>query len=193
MHAKWMKQDAAHRGQETFVVTTSEANLEDHFAGFTELASQNDVRLQLVGDTHVLSHKKRSVPYRSGGAFAGCWWNLKAGQLCPDLSPQGYLIYRVVGENLECFYTGLGQRVSILSPRVGAPLQERVEIEAHLVQPKAGESLEYSMNNTDWTAMTEIGRPFYRALFRAYLPSTVLVRWTGDIEREKYDRRGADP
>ncbi len=35
--------------------------------------------------------------YRSGGALAGCWWNPKAEQLCPDLSPQGYLIYRVMG------------------------------------------------------------------------------------------------
>jgi len=195
MHAEWMTQDAAHRGIGTFVVTTSEADLEDHFAGFTELASKNDVRLQLVGDTHILSHKERSVPYRSGGALAGCWWNPKAGQLCPDLSPQGYLIYRVVGENLEHFYKGLGQRVSILSPRIGAPLHGQVEIDAHLVQPESGESLEYSMNNTDWTAMTEIARPFYRALFRAFVPTSALndglatlsVRsTTGEVQTRDY-------
>jgi hypothetical protein len=175
MHTEWMRQDMAHRTNGTFVVTTSEADLEDHCPGYAELAAQQDIRLQLVGDIHVVSHKTRSVPYRSGGALAGCWWNPKAEQLCPDLSPQGYLIYRVAGEKLEHFYKGLGQRVAIVSHRVGAPLQGRVELKAHLVQPTADESLEYSLNGTDWMPMTEIDRPFYRALYRATVDSSSLA------------------
>ncbi|MDG2130552.1 MAG: metallophosphoesterase N-terminal domain-containing protein [Fuerstiella sp.] len=173
-HARWMKQDLAHRTDGTFVVTTSEADLEDHCPDFAQMAAEHDVRLQLVGDIHVLSHKSRSVPYRSGGALAGCWWNPKAEQLCPDLSPQGYLIYRVKGEQLEHFYKGLGQRVAIVSHRVGAPLQGRIDIQAHLVQPMPNESLEYSFNNTDWVPMTEVGRPFYRTVYQATVDSTAL-------------------
>lgn len=172
MHAEWMRQDMHHRTPGTFVVTTSEADLEDHCPDFAQMARQHDVRLQLVGDIHVVSHKTRSVPYRTGGALAGCWWNPKARQLCPDLSPQGYLIYRVVGDKLEHFYKGLGQRVAIVSHRVGAPLHERVELRAHLVQPKQDESLEYTLNGKDWSPMTEIDRPFYRTLYQATFDST---------------------
>ena len=175
MHAEWMRQDMHHRAPGTFVVTTSEADLEDHCPDFAQMARQNDVRLQLVGDIHVVSHKTRSVPYRTGGALAGCWWNPKANQLCPDLSPQGYLIYRVVGEKMEHFYKGLGQRVAIVSHRVAAPLQGRVEVRAHLVQPMLGESLEYSLNGTDWRPMIEIDRPFYRTLYQATFGSTSLA------------------
>ena len=175
MHAEWMRQDMARRKRGTFVVTTSEADLGDHCPGFVEMARQHDVRLQLVGDIHVVSHKSRSVAYRTGGALAGCWWNPKAKQLCPDLSPQGYLIYRVVGEKLDHFYKGLGQRVAIVSHRVGAPLQGRVKFQAHLVQPGPDESLEYSLNGKDWMAMQQIGRPFYRTLYQASVDSTSLV------------------
>jgi hypothetical protein len=175
MHAEWMRQDMAHRTDSTFVVTTSEADLEDHCPDFAQMAAEHDVRLQLVGDIHVLSHKSRSVPYRSGGALAGCWWNPKAEQLCPDLSPQGYLIYRVRGQQLEHFYKGLGQRVAIISHRVGALLHDRVEVKAHLVQPMPDESLEYSLNNTDWLPMTEIGRPFYRTVYHASVDSASLA------------------
>ena len=175
MHAEWMRQDMRHRSPNTFVVTTSEADLEDHCPDFARMAEQHDVRLQLVGDIHVVSHKKRSVPYRTGGALAGCWWNPKAKQLCPDLSPQGYLIYRVVGDRLEQFYKGLGQRIAITSHRVGAPLHGRVEVQAHLVQPMQDESLEYSLNGSDWMPMIEIDRPFYRTLFQATLDSTSLA------------------
>jgi hypothetical protein len=175
MHAEWMRQDMAHRTDGTFVVTTSEADLEDHCPDFAQMATEYDVRMQLVGDIHVLSHKARSVPYRSGGALAGCWWNPKAEQLCPDLSPQGYLIYRVKGQQLEHFYKGLGQRVAIVSHRVGAPLHGRVEVKAHLVQPLPDESLEYSLNGTDWMPMTEIGRPFYRTVYQASVDSTLLA------------------
>ncbi len=175
MHVEWLKQDMSHRTRDTFVVTTSEADLENHCREFEDMARQHDIRLQLVGDNHVVAHKTRTVPYRSGGALAGCWWNPKAEQLCPDLSPQGYLIYRVQGEQLEHFYKGLGQRVAIVSHRVGALLKGSVQIQAHLVQPKPDESLEYSMNGNDWLPMREIGRPFYRTLYQATVDTTSLA------------------
>jgi hypothetical protein len=167
MHVKWLKQDMGHRSRGTFVVTTAEADLENHCPDFLEMARQHDVRMQLVGDIHVLAHKKRPVPYRAGGALAGCWWNPRTNQLCPDLMPQGYLVYRVRGEMLDQFYKGLGQRVAIVSHRVGAAWKGRVEIRAHLVQPREGEYLEYSTNGRDWRKMKETGRPFYRAAYAA--------------------------
>tara|TARA_B100000686_G_C16771646_1_gene965563 strand:- start:166 stop:2100 length:1935 start_codon:yes stop_codon:yes gene_type:complete len=167
VHVKWLKQDMGHRSRGTFVITTAEADLENHCPDFLEMARQHDVRMQLVGDIHVLAHKKRTVPYRAGGALAGCWWNPRTNQLCPDLMPQGYLVYRVRGEKLEQFYKGLGQRVAIVSHRVGAAWKGRVTIRAHLVQPLEGEQLEYSINDRDWMKMQETGRPFYRAMFAA--------------------------
>ncbi|HJN93296.1 MAG TPA: calcineurin-like phosphoesterase C-terminal domain-containing protein, partial [Dehalococcoidia bacterium] len=155
-------------------VTSAEHDLGRFCPGFLDMAKQHDVRLQLTGDDHVVSYKARPVPYRTGGALSGCWWNPKANQLCPDLSPQGYLIYRVSGEKMECFYKGLGQRVAIVSHRVGAPWSGRVKIQAHLVQPQANEGLEYTVNGEDWTAMEEIGRPFSRALYEATVDSTSL-------------------
>ena len=172
MHVKWLGQDMGHRSRGTFVVTTAEADLENHCPDFLAMARQHDVRLQLVGDIHVLAHKKRSVPYRAGGALAGCWWNPRTNQLCPDLMPQGYLVYRVRGEKLEQFYKGLGQRVAIVSHRVGSAWQGQVKIRAHLVQPRKGECLEYSINGRDWQKMRETGRPFYRAVFAATVDST---------------------
>ncbi len=174
LHVEWLKQDMAQRTPGTFVVTTSEFDLMKHCPGFLELSAQHDVRLQLVGDIHVVSEKTRPVPYRTGGALAGCWWNPKANKLCPDLSPQGYLIYHVSGEKLEYFYKGLGQRAAIVSHRVGAPWQGRVTVQAHLVQPRPHEALEYSLDGKTWHAMQEIGRPFYRALYAATVDSTSL-------------------
>lgn len=174
MHVEWIKQDLARRTPGTFVVTTSEADLGKHCPGFETIAREHDIRLQLVGDSHVVTHKARPVPYRSGGALAGCWWNAKAKQLCPDLSPQGYLIYRVKGEKLEHFYKGLGQRIAITSHRMGAPLRGRVEIQAHLVQPRPGETLQYTVSGKSWQAMRKIGRPFYRTLYSAAIDTTSL-------------------
>lgn len=167
MHVKWLQQDMGHRSRGTFVVTTSEADLADHCPDFLEMARKHDVRLQLVGDIHVLAYKKRPVPYRAGGALAGCWWNPRTNQLCPDLMPQGYVIYRVRGESFEHFYKGLGQRVAIISHRVGAAWKGRVKIRAHLVQPRPDECLDFSVNGRDWQKMQETGRPFYRAVFEA--------------------------
>ena len=167
MHVKWLQRDMGHRSRGTFVVMTAEADLENHCPDFLEMARQHDVRMQLVGDIHVVAHKKRGVPYRAGGALAGCWWNPKTNQLCPVLMPQGYLVYRVRGERLDQFYKGLGQRVAIISHRIGAAWKGRVKIRAHLVQPREGEHLEYSTNGRDWQEMQETGRPFYRAVYAA--------------------------
>jgi calcineurin-like phosphoesterase family protein len=174
MHVEWMKQDMASRTTGSFVVTTAESDLTQFCPGFLEIAKRHDVRLQLVGDDHIVSYKARPVPYRTGGALSGCWWNPKARQLCPDLSPQGYLIYRVTGEKLDCFYKGLGQRVVMVSHRVGAAWKGRVKVQAHVVQPQPNETLEYTLNGKDWKAMQEIGRPFYRALHEAIVDSTSL-------------------
>jgi len=174
IHTRWMSQDMRHRSRGTFVVTTAEQDLTEHCPGFLEMARQYDVRLQLVGDDHVVAYKARPVPYRTGGALAGCWWNPKAKQLCPDLSPQGYLIYRVTGEKLDYFYKGLGQRIAVVSHRVGAVWTAGVEVQAHVVQPQPDETLEYSLNGTAWKPMREIGRRFYRALFAAIVDLTSL-------------------
>jgi hypothetical protein len=167
MHIKWLQQDLQQRSPGTFGVTTSEHDLVEYCPGFHQIAEQHDVRLQLVGDDHIVTHKTSPVPYRTGGALAGCWWNPKANQLCPDLSPQGYLIYHVSGEQMDCFYKGLGQRIAIVSHRYGAPLTGQEKIQAHLVQPRSGESLEFSVNGEDWQPMQEIGKPFYRTLYSA--------------------------
>jgi len=173
-HVEWMRQDMAHRSKDTFVITTAEHDLAEHCPGFLELAKQHDVRLQLVGDHHVVSYKSRPVPYRVGGALAGCWWNPKAGRLCPDLSPQGYMIYHVSGEKLEHFYKGLDQRIAITSHRVGAPWSGQVNLQAHLVQPLPQETLEYSIDGVSWKPMQEIDRPFYRARFSASINTAAL-------------------
>ena len=173
---EWMKQDMTNRTPGTFVVTTSETDLSNSnkCPGFIEMAKQYDVRLQLTGDDHIVAYKSRLVPYRTGGALSGCWWNPKTKQLCPDLSPQGYLVYHVSGEKLEYFYKGLGQRVAIVSHRVGAPWKGRVAVQAHIVQPKANETLQYTLNGKDWKAMREIARPFYRALYEITVDSMTL-------------------
>jgi len=174
MHVEWLKQDMASRTRGSFVVTTAESDLTRFCPGFREIATRHDVRLQLVGDDHIVSYKAKPVPCRTGGALSGCWWNPKARQLCPDLSPQGYLIYRVTGEKLDCFYKGLGQRVAVVSHRVGAVWKGRVKVQAHVVQPQPDETLEYTLNGNDWKAMREIGRPFYRDLYEATVDSTSL-------------------
>jgi hypothetical protein len=174
VHLAWMKQDMAARAGKSFVVTTSESDLVKYCPDFVELAREHDIRLQLVGDHHIVSHKTSPVPYRVGGALAGCWWNPKAKRLCPDLSPQGYLIYRAQGEKLDSFYKGLGQRVAVVSHRYGAPWSGKVELRAHLVQPQETEGLEYSLDGLRWNAMPEIARPFYRTMHSVKVDTTAL-------------------
>ena len=181
IHVKWLAQDMAGRSQGAFVVTASEADLIDHCPGFLQLAEEHDVRLQLVGDIHVVATKSRPVPYRTGGALAGCWWNPKADQLCPDLSPQRYLIYRVTGERMEHFYKGLGQRLAIISHRVGAVWNGWVNVEAHLVQQQPGEYLEFSTNGKDWQKMRTVRRPFYRTVYSASVDSALLPDGFGNF------------
>lgn len=174
MHTEWMKQDMASRSPGSFVVTSSEHDLMVYCPGFEQMAAKNDVRLQLVGDDHVVSYKSRPVPYRTGGALAGCWWNPATNHLCPDLSPQGYLIYQVTGEKMETFYKGLGQRVGIVSPRIGAAISGAIQVEAHLVQPQENEYLEYSLDGEEWIPMKKTGAPFYRDLYAAQIDATQL-------------------
>lgn len=174
IHIRWMKEDMAARAKKSFVITTSEGDLAKHCPGFLEMGREHDIRLQLVGDYHMVSYKSSPVPYRVGGALAGCWWNPKTRQLCPDLSPQGYLIYRVRGEKLETFYKGLGKRVAVVSHKVGALWEGVVELQAHIVQPKARETLEYSLDGADWKPMVETDRPFYRTQFSAAIDTTSL-------------------
>ncbi len=182
MHTAWLNRDMAGRTKGTFVVTTAESDLGRHCPGFAQMAEEHDVRLQLTGDDHVVAHKSRPVPYRTGGALSGCWWNPKCQQLCPDLSPQGYLIYGVRGEEMDCFYKGLGQRVAIVSHRLGAPWKGTVAIRAHIVQPKPDETLQYSLGGTGWKEMKETARPFYRALFEATVDSTSLPDGLVELE-----------
>ena len=127
------------------------------------MAAECDIRLQLVGDAHVVSEKQRPVPSRIHGALSGTWWQGP----CADLSPQGYMIDHAQGESLECFYRGLGERVAIVSPDYGSLLSGEITLQAHLVQPRDGESLELSIAGGDWRPMTGVGRPFYRALYEA--------------------------
>jgi N terminal of Calcineurin-like phosphoesterase/Calcineurin-like phosphoesterase len=174
MHVGWMNQDMENRTDGSFIVTGSESDLVKYCPGFEEMARNHDVRLQLTGDDHVVAYKEKFVPYRTGGSLSGCWWNPKTNGLCPDLSPAGYLVYRVRGEEMECFYKGLGQRVSIVSHRVGAPWKGTVTVRAHVVQPEPDEMLEYSLNGGDWKAMSEIGGPFYRALYETTLDTASI-------------------
>lgn len=190
LQVEWLRQDLAHRSRGTFAVATAESDLTEHCPGFLELARRHDVRLQLLGDIHVVASKSRPVPYRTAGALAGCWWNPRAQQLCPDLSPQGYLIYRVRGTQLDYFYKGLGQRVAVVSHRVGAAWRGVVTLRAHLVQPQPREVLEYSLDATHWETMERADDKFLRREFAAKVDThslndgqvTLLVRSTATQE-----------
>ncbi len=181
VHVEWIKQDMANRTAGTFVVTTSESDLARHCPGFVDMARQHDVRLQLTGDDHVVAHEARFVPYRTGGSLSGCWWNPECNRLCHDLSPAGYLVYQVRGEELACFYKGLGERLSIVSHRTGAPWQAAVLVQAHVVQPVRDEVLEYSVNGSNWSPMQETGRPFYRAAYEVPVDTAVLPDGFADL------------
>ncbi len=47
-------------------------------------------------------------------------------------------------------------------------------VQAHLVQPKAQETVQYTLDGKDWQEMKETGRPFYRAVYEATVDSTSL-------------------
>lgn len=195
VHLRWLRQDMASRSQGCLVVTASENDLSTHCPGFIAMAAENDIRFQLTGDDHIVAFKEKPVPYRSAGALAGCWWSAAAAGLCPDLSPQGYMVYRVTGDRMECFYKGLGRRVEFDSLRFGTVLRGRVEISGHIVQPLPGESLEYAFEGEAWMPMPETGRPFYRSLHAASIDTTafpdgmrsIRVRstMTGEIRTQK--------
>jgi len=170
-HRDWFAQDLESRSAGTIVLTASENPLDRSIPGFAELAKQREIKLQLVGDTHVVSARKAPVPSRAHGALSGTWWNGP----CADLHPPGYMIYQVRGTALDCFYKGLEKRVAIVSPAYGAGATGRVTISANLVQPQAGETLQYAVNGGEWRAMTEVSRPFYRARFEAAWDSSAAA------------------
>jgi hypothetical protein len=170
---KWMTRDMNARRKGTFVITTSEWDLVEHCEDFEKIAKANDIRLQLVGDSHTVSYNDEQVPYRIGGALSGCWWN-KNTDLCPDLNQRGYFIYHVRGEKIDQFYKGLGRRVEINSHREGDFWKGKIRVQAHIVQPSADEQLEYSLNGKDWTGMEKTGEPFYRRSFEAEIDSGIL-------------------
>ena len=162
-HQNWFVQDLESRGAGTIVLTASENPLDRSIPGFVELARRCDIKLQLVGDTHVVSYRKSPVPSRAHGALAGTWWNGP----CADLHPQGYMIYQVRGTELDCFYKGLDKRVAIVSPAYGAGVMGRLTVSADLLQPQSGETLQYSIDSGEWQTMEEVSHPFYRARFEA--------------------------
>ena len=189
-HVRWLSQDMSRRGPGTFVMTTSEHDLGRVSTAFPGLAKRHDVRLQLTGDDHIFYHRREPVPYRAGGSLSGCWWNPACEGLCPDLSPQGYAIYRVQGDTVECFYKGLGQRITIVSHRYGAHWHGSVRLQAHIVAPAATDTLEWSLDGKTWTTMAEVARPFYRTVYEAEINSEeipdgivgIRVRNPGDGE-----------
>ncbi len=160
-HLEWLRQDMAARAPGTFVVTGSENTLDTFNPTFGNIARENDVRLQLVGDDHIVAYNDRLVPFRVGGALSGTWWNGP----CADLSPQGYMVYSVRGEKMDCFYKGLGRRVVITGPRYGSVLKGKVVFQAHLVQPGDDETLEYSIDGSSWKPMREVARTTYRRVY----------------------------
>ncbi|MBN2296748.1 MAG: calcineurin-like phosphoesterase C-terminal domain-containing protein [Pirellulales bacterium] len=162
-HLEWLRQDMAARSPGTFVVTGSENTLDKYNPTFAALARENDIRLQLVGDDHIVAYNDRQVPFRVGGALSGTWWDGP----CADLSPQGYMVYSVRGEKMDCFYKGIGRRVAIISPRYGSALKGRATFRAHLVQPRDGEILEFSIDGSAWKPMKEVARPLYRRVYEA--------------------------
>jgi hypothetical protein len=174
VHLRWLRQDLVSRSAGTMVVTASENNLVLHCPGFIGLAQENDIRFQLTGDDHIVAYNQNEVPYRSAGALAGCWWSPKAEGRCPDLSPQGYMIYRVKGAKMECFYKGLGRRLEFVALRFGTLLRGRAEISGHIVEPLAGEGLEYRFDGGDWKPLPETGRPFYRSLHTAWVDTKTI-------------------
>ena len=186
MHTAWMRDDMSKRTSGTFVVTMSEGDLCHDCPGYPAMAARYDVRFQFIGDVHVVSEKLTSrkpdfVAFRAGGALAGCWWNPKSQRLCPDLNPQGYLIYRLRGGELDHFSKGLDQRVAITSHRVGALIYGPARLEAHVVQPRPNETLEYSFDGENWTRMKPVGRPFYRATFTALIDAASLPEGLVDL------------
>lgn len=169
-HLAWLQQDLANRTPGTIVLTGSEDPLNDFIPGFEEMG----VRLQLVGNTHVVSYQDGPVPSRAAGALSGTWWNGP----CADLSPQGYMIYRVDGDDLACFYRGLGRQVEIDGPRFGARISGEVTVQAHLVQGDRSGPLRFRLGDADWRPMGARAQrgpdAFYRESWEAAFDSRAL-------------------
>ncbi len=174
-HLAWLRRDLEKRIPGTAVVTGSEHPLDpwiglDLIPDFASFASAHAVKLQLYGDDHVVHYNEAPVPSRCGGALSGTWW---AGKCC-DLSPQGYMIYQANGQDLDCFYKGLGEDVCVTAPEFGSAVKGLVSVHAHLVQGKSKGPLEYSLDGREWRAMEEKEPSFYRKQFLARVDTTAL-------------------
>jgi len=169
-HLRWLKQDLEHRSPGTIVITGSENTLERSIPEFYELGKKYNIKLQLYGDDHIFTYNDTPIPSRCGGALSGNWWKTK----CSDLTPQGYVIYQVEGEKLDCFYKALRKQININAPRFGACVQGIVEIHAHLVQGKSKGPLEYSIDGKNWKPMQETTPSFYRKNYVAKFNSTLF-------------------
>ncbi len=165
-HLDWLRQDLERRSPGTIVLTGSENPLNDFIPGFEQMA----VSLQLVGDTHVVSFQDGPVPSRTGGALSGTWWK----GACADLSPQGYMIYRADGDQLDHFYKGLGRQIEIDHPRFGARVSGEVAVQAHLAQGDLAGPLQFRLGHGDWRPMQRRDDAFYRENYEGAFDSTAL-------------------
>ena len=84
------------------------------------------------------------------------------------------MIYQVKGTELESFYKGLDERISIISPVYGGGFKNTIIVQAHLVQPEKGEHLSLSFDGVTWYPMQKTGMAFYRGLFSASFDTTIL-------------------
>lgn len=165
-HLAWLRQDLQRRTPGTIVLTGSENPLDDFIPGFDQMG----IRLQLVGDTHVVSHQDGPVPSRAAGALSGTWWSGP----CADLSPQGYMIYHVDGDELDCFYKGLGRQVEIVAPAFGARVSGEATVQAHLAQGDLSGPLQYRIGGGDWRPMDRGEDDFYRETYEAVFDCAAL-------------------
>ncbi len=184
-YVEWFRQDIAHRTPGTIVVTASHVPIHGRIPDFAALAKQNDIVFQLTGCSHILQYYPAIVPYRIGGSLCGNWWN--SG--CSDLAPRGYLVYRVQGKELSCFYKGLGEQVSITAPAYGCPVKGTVAIQARLIQGKSQGPLEYSVNNGPWTPLAKSRSSPYCDDYRAPWNSSLLPDGSAELAVRAADKQ----
>lgn len=169
---RWFEEDIQHRTPGTAVVTVSENLLDKVIPNLAELKNKYNIVLQLTGDDHGTTfHPKAAVPARCGGSLSGLWWNHNT---CADLSPGGYMVYNVHGDQLDCFYKGLGRQIIFDAPSYGRCVKGDVEIKASIVRGWGGEKLEYSVNGSDWKPMRKSKASKHRKNFITNLDSTKL-------------------
>jgi hypothetical protein len=72
--------------------------------------------------------------------------------------------------------------VAFVSQRSGAPWRGHVVVQAHLVQPQADETLQYTLDGKDWHEMKQTGCPFYRTVYEATVDSTALSNGLAELQ-----------